>query len=152
MKIIIFSFVTFIAIISGCSKTSTTVDSQNFKLTDFSFDKKNVMNQGKYINMFSNSELSVDSKLSKPGNYKLTIRAKGSTVEKGWPKFDLLVNGKKVGESGVDSSEFSDKTFNLNLETSENKITIKFTNDAFNAKTKEDRNLYIESMKLDLVN
>jgi len=83
------------------------------------------------------------------GVYKFTVIARGTKAFDIWPEMKVLCNETVLFSSPVASSRLQEFQFTAKIEKGICKIKIQFTNDGFDEKKKEDRNLYIERLKIE---
>lgn len=86
-------------------------------------------------------------RLDYSGNQALTVRARGSLAAGQGPVMDVQLNGKSLAKVTVANTRYDDYTFNLpDLLPAQSGLDLVFTNDL--SVGAEDRNLYIESIKV----
>jgi len=73
----------------------------------------------------------------------INIRAKASPAYGVWPYMILELDGEKIAESFIESSEWRDYTFTVDTGGGIKILSITFPNDGGNLTDGEDRNLYI---------
>lgn len=107
---------------------------------------RGVSSDGKYVildgKMFWSGSISADILLP-AGPVALKIKAKGAPARGLWPQMALLVDGEEVGDVFVESGEWKDYEFKIDSSGGVRRITIVYTNDGSDKKTKEDRNLFV---------
>jgi hypothetical protein len=86
-------------------------------------------------------------RLDYSGNQALTVRARGSLAGGQGPVMDVQLNGKSLAKVTVANTRYDDYTFNLpDTLPAQSGLDLVFTNDL--SAGGEDRNLYIESIKV----
>jgi len=103
--------------------------------------------------------LGVSGKLNKPGSitqdvilpsgiYEFNIEARGDMAQGIGPHIRVKFNGSDVMDTYIDSEEWGYYPGIIITDYPVNRIEIIYDNDYYNPNTKEDRNLYIGSIKL----
>jgi hypothetical protein len=99
-------------------------------------------------NLWSNGILGENIKIPAAGTYEVVVRAYGSPFGGIWPLMALSVDGRLVGQPiTVDSSEFKNYLFQVDLTPGIHSIGLAFLNDASNPGV-EDRNLYLDKFAI----
>ena len=93
--------------------------------------------------LWSNGTLGESVSIPEAGTYEVVVRAYGSPLGGIWPVMELSVNGSAGETVTVDSVEYTDYVFQVDLTPGVHTIGISFLNDAWNPGV-EDRNLYLD--------
>jgi len=97
-------------------------------------------------NLHSNGEVGDYVHADKAGRYTLAVRARGSPCKGEWPVMAAVVDGQAGPTVVVDSKDFADYTFTVEVPAGVHVMTVSFMNDAVEGG--EDRNLYLERLEL----
>ena len=136
----------------GCTKKiEKHGDKFSFSAQDLKLGKTLMVIQNDLLLMYDNGEVNLPFTMTRIGDYRIYIKVKGAVMHNVWPKFSVLLNGKIIGAGEANSDIISEKIFFGHLSTNVNLLTIQYFNDEFDSKTKEDRNLYIQSFKFERV-
>jgi hypothetical protein len=95
---------------------------------------------------YTNGRGEAAAKVAQDGEYEIVIRASCDPAEDERAKFKLAVDGQAVGdETLLTADEAKDYKFKAKLKAGEVKLSIEFTNDAYQ-ENEFDRNLYIHAV------
>ena len=86
------------------------------------------------------------------GIYEFSIRAKGKRALGIWPHMIIRFNDKNFIESYVNNEDWGGYPGIIVADYPLNRFEILFDNDYYDEETKEDRNLYVDSIKLRMLN
>ena len=111
------------------------------------------------LNGVSEARLGISGKLNKEGSisqdvilpagmYEFNVEAKGDKAQGVGPHIKVKFNGIDAMDAYVDSEDWRYYPGIIVVDYSLNRIEIIYDNDYYNPETKEDRNLYIDSVKL----
>jgi hypothetical protein len=93
----------------------------------------------------------VYSLVEAPGEpFSIKIEARGSAAGGIWPYMVVELDGKEIGETFVDSAEFKEYEFRVDAAAGSRLLGARFINDACDKGKKEDRNLYVGKVKVEL--
>jgi len=87
------------------------------------------------------------SKQDLPTPNVITVYAKGVFAGGAWPHMVVMLGSKKLGEWDVKSSNWAEYQVVVNNKVNAN-LKVYFTNDYYNKKTGEDRNLFVDLINL----
>lgn len=121
---------------------SVTVEAENMQTKSVGY----VLPDG-FWNLNSNGYISHPITFPANGNYTFDIVARGTRASGTWPNMRVSVDNVVKSKVSVNSS--TEKTFPVtvtNITAGQHILKLEFTNDYYNKRTKEDRNLYIDKM------
>ena len=98
-------------------------------------------------NLWSNGMLGDDVYFPEAGTYEVVVRAYGSPLGNIWPLMELSINGAAGETVTVDSADYTDYVFQVDLTPGVHTIGVSFLNDAYNPGV-EDRNLYLDRFSI----
>ena len=93
--------------------------------------------------LWSNGTLGESISIPAAGTYEVVVRAYGSPLGGIWPEMALSVDGVGAETVTVDSTEYMDYVFQVDITPGIHTIGVSFLNDAWNPGV-EDRNLYLD--------
>lgn len=99
--------------------------------------------------LWSNGLIETSVRFPATGTYQFFVTAKGSYGGEAWPLMEVRIDGARVGAPiSVNSSSW--KTFNLSAAVSagSHRVALAFVNDYSNSSTGEDRNLWVETLRI----
>ncbi|MBU4342660.1 MAG: O-antigen ligase family protein [Candidatus Omnitrophica bacterium] len=82
------------------------------------------------------------------GIYEFDVRAKGKSAKGIWPHMALRCNNENAVDVFVNDSDWKDYSGIIVVDYPVNSFEIIFDNDYYDEKTMEDRNLYVDSIRL----
>ncbi len=86
----------------------------------------------------------IDAVINVPeGNITIKVQAKGSQAYNIWPYMFVELDGKDIGQTFVDSSEWKEYNFNVNTDGGIKILSVTFANNGGDSSSGEDRNLYV---------
>ena len=94
-------------------------------------------------NLWSNGTLGESVAIPESGTYEVVVRAYGSPLGGIWPEMALSVDSVAEETTTVDSANYTDYLFQVELTAGVHTIGVSFLNDAYNPGV-EDRNLYLD--------
>jgi hypothetical protein len=97
--------------------------------------------------LWSNGTLGEYISIPAGGTYELAVRAYGSPLGGIWPDMELSVDGVPGEMVTVDSAEYTDYVFQIELTAGVHALEVSFLNDAWDPGT-EDRNLYLDRFSI----
>ena len=97
--------------------------------------------------MHSEGKFNVDVILP-PGIYEFNIKARGKKAIGIWPHMAVRVNGESSVDAHVNDIYWDDYAGILVVDYPVNRFEIAFDNDYYDLDSKEDRNLYVNSIRL----
>ena len=83
------------------------------------------------------------------GDAAIRIEAKGTPAGGVWPYMVIEVDGEEIGETFAGTAEFREHVFKARTTGGPKLIGVRFLNDSFDAKRKEDRNLWIGTVRVE---
>lgn len=83
-----------------------------------------------------------------PGNITIEFEGKSDLVNKQGGILEFAFENEKAEQIKIDSSEFKPFVLHFSLKGVSQNLRIKFLNDYFNPQKKEDRNVFIRSLKI----
>ena len=98
-------------------------------------------------NLWSNGTLGETVSIPEAGTYELVVRAHGSPLDGIWPMMELSVDGFAEDTVTVESAEYMEYVFQVDLTAGVHTIGISFLNDDYNPPM-EDRNLYLDKFTI----
>jgi len=97
-------------------------------------------------NLWSNGTVGERLRFERAGAYEIIVRAHGSPARGEWPRMALVLDGEAKQAVTVDTREFADYAFKLDVPAGLHTLGVAFTNDAVEGK--EDRNLYLDRIEI----
>lgn len=97
--------------------------------------------------LWSNGTLGESVSIPAAGTYEVVVRAYGSPLGDIWPEMELSVDGVGVETVTVDSTEYVDYVFQVELTPGVHTIGVSFLNDAYDPGV-VDRNLYLDRLTI----
>ena len=97
--------------------------------------------------LWSNGMLGEYVDISEAGTYEVVVRAYGSPLGGIWPDMALIADDVDIETVTVDSTEYTDYVFQVDLTPGVHTIGVGFLNDAYNPEV-EDRNLYLDRLTI----
>ena len=129
-----------------------TVELKDFKLKSAFEDSKDgvALNEGDAkIGFYTEGTAVATVKIAEDGEYDIVIEASCDEAEKVKAKMTVKVGDEVVKENfELKVIEAKEYTFTAKLKKGETKLSIAFTNDAFE-ENKFDRNLYVHKVKIE---
>ena len=129
-----------------------TVELKDFKLKSTSEDFKDgvALNEGDAkIGFYTEGTAVATVKIAEDGEYDIVIEASCDEAEKMKAKMTVKIGDEVVKENfELKVVEAKEYTFTAKLKKGETKLSIAFTNDAFE-EGKFDRNLYVHKVKIE---
>jgi len=83
------------------------------------------------------------------GDAVIRVEAKGMPAGGVWPYMVVEVNGEEIGETFAGSADYREYAFKTHTTGGPRLIGASFLNDRFDAKRKEDRNLWVGTVKVE---
>lgn len=84
------------------------------------------------------------------GKSIISIQAKGSSANGIWPYMIVELDGEEVGETFVENSEWKEFDFQIDTNGGAKILSVTFNNDGQNKFTKEDRNLFVGEIRIEI--
>lgn len=100
--------------------------------------------------LYSNGAIKTDFSITHASKYKLTINAYGTQAGNEPVKADIKIDGKKLKTISIPQKNYKPGNFSLevNLKKGKRALEIVFINDHYDAKKKQDRNLFVKYVNL----
>ncbi|BCE00406.1 DUF1592 domain-containing protein [Marinicellulosiphila megalodicopiae] len=117
------------------------VKSQQFKSTTGK-------DMGDYFNLWSNGEVSTKFYVVTPGAYNVTIIASSSKGGDEEAKMAYTLNDQSLNYEEVEADKIKPYQKKFQFKKGMQKIGVEFLNDFYDEKTKQDRNLFVQSIQI----
>jgi mono/diheme cytochrome c family protein len=104
--------------------------------------------EGSSLLLFSTGVATKEVKLTAPGNYRVRVKARGQLAGDQPPKLEVSLDGKVLDTFTVSDTKARSFEVMANIPDGKHQVGVNFTNDYYNAQTKADRNLLIDSLEL----
>lgn len=101
--------------------------------------------------IFTNAMFTLYNSNQTAGRYRISLRVKSTQANGIGPILEVIVNDVPIGKKEIKSDEFIVVSWEADLLKSTNRLTFKFDNDYYDVKTKKDRNLFIQSIIVELI-
>jgi hypothetical protein len=106
---------------------------------------------GEYWLLWSNGEMSDDIYFPAQDFYHFEIVAKGDLVFAAGPEMELIIDGVTMGTVPVDSETPGTYVFDIEVTLGDHTIALGFYNDFYNPLMNQDRNLYVDTVTVELI-
>lgn len=109
-------------------------------------DRINPSYQKGHVYFGTNGSLKKKLDFPQSGEYMFLIRGRGTPLADTYPQIELLIDGRPCGSITTDSREWGSYALSANVEKGTHEVTLAFVNDLWNPETKEDRNVFLDSL------
>jgi len=105
---------------------------------------------GEVWNLWSDGTLAATVEVPSDGSYRISARAGGTSADGTPPEMAFVVDGKAIDRVDVEASKASPESHvvSTDLSAGDHQIGVRFTNDYHDGQTGDDRNLYVDRLKV----